>query len=192
MHEPHSFSFAVQLDFSHGTHGGTDEETIRRLLTGCTSVRQAVRAEERRGIDYVATLRRGAEVNVDKKARTKGCSSWWQNGPEFALEIWSVVPKGWQKLGDPGRGVTGWTLNEGKDTDLVLFTYDPADTELCYLVAFQPLRIAFHRHLRAWWPKYRHAPQHTQEGDYLSMCLFVPASVVLDAIRADSIARLAA
>jgi hypothetical protein len=193
MNEPHSFSFAAKLEFSHGTHCGSDETTIQHLLAGCATVRTAVRSEERRGIDYVATLRRGAQVNVDKKARERGCHRWWRNGPDLALEVWSVVPPKWRQFGDStAGGVTGWTLNEAKDTDLVLFTYDPDDTSVCFLLPFQPLRLAFRRFLPTWWEVYRHATQHTQEGDYHSMCLFVPAHVVLDALRTVSIAVLAA
>lgn len=169
------YTFKDRLDFSTGRKRATDMETIKVLLPGCVSVKITGREQERKGIDYIATLRGGAEIYIDSKAREKGCSLYWKNGqPEVALEIWSVKPS----LNSPG--VTGWTLNENKLTDMILFTYDITDTDLCYLVPFQHLRIAFRKYY-ALWTHYKKAEQET-DGNYRSECVFVPIDTVLNGI----------
>lgn len=174
-----NYSFSEKLAFSRGTRGESDIATIQSLLAPCL-VRASTDDEERVGIDYVATLRRGAQVNVDVKTRTTGCSRYWHNGtPDLALEYWSVVPAG-------GRdGVAGWTLKESSHTDLVLFTYSPEDTDQCFLVGFQHLRLAFRRFYRTWLQQHGRngeLSKQSTEGRYESACLFVPSSVVLEAI----------
>jgi hypothetical protein len=144
------------------------------MLDGCVSVEIALTEMDRLGIDYIASLRGGAQVYIDAKARDVGCSQWWKGEPELALEDWSVV----RENGNPGK--VGWTLDESKQTNLVLFTFDPEDTQLCYLVSFQLLRVAFRRNYNPWLRQYKQDTQ--QSPGWRSHCVFVPVSVVFDAI----------
>ena len=147
------------------------------MLAGCIDVRKSDLEDDRDGIDYIATLRRGAEVFIDHKARDRGCSKFWKRGePELALEKWSVMPS--QSC---IHGRTGWTLDEAKRTHYTLHTFFPEDSPKAYLLPFQLLRVTFRRHIDQWWARFHHAPQ--PNNGYTSECLFVPASVVLDGIR---------
>jgi hypothetical protein len=168
------FNFHERLDWSKGSRLGSVTETIANMLDGCATVRESTRDEERVGVDYVATLRGGAIVLIDEKRRDEGASKFWRHGqPELALEVWSVVPT------DSQKGVAGWTLSEQKQTDLVLFTF--ADIPDCYLLPFQPLRVAFRRKFAEWRAIFRTADQCT-EGRYYSRSIFVPIDLVTDAI----------
>lgn len=169
-----------QLEFSRGRRLECDLETIRCMLTGCVDVRIATPAEDRSGVDYVATLRRGADVRIDAKARSKGCRGFWRHGPDLALEKWSVIPTD----SDPD-GRCGWTLSESSDVDLILFTFDPSDCKDVYLIPFQPLRLAFRHNLPDWERCYKVKRQRTEESGraWQSQCVFVPACVVEDAVR---------
>lgn len=171
-----TFGFEELLKFSQGTRSGSHEETIRSLLPGTCEVRQSTGDEERLGIDYVATLRRGAQVFIDVKSRRAGCSAYWIHGvPDFGLEVWSVKE----------QKITGWTLCEKKQTDLILFIYEAEDCSDCYLVPFQHLRMAFRKHVKEWSTRYKAANQKTITEDgrrWTSSCVFVPAPVVLSAI----------
>lgn len=169
------YGLAERLAFSKAGSPVDHALTIQRLIDGCVAVRPSTRAEERRGIDYVATLRRSAEVYVDVKQRSQGCSQHWTSGPELALELWSVAPS------TEKPGLAGWTLSESYATDMVLFCFDPSDFDGTYLVPFQPLRMAFRRNLADWVLDYRSGCQSS--GRWESECLFVPASVVLEAVR---------
>ena len=176
------FSFDERLAFSKGRRLASPEKTITAMLDGCVSVRTATMTEERVGVDYIATLRGGAQVLIDEKRRDRGCGQHWRHGqPEVALEIWSVVPTG------QSRGIAGWTCSESKATDLVLFTFDPIDTANCYLLPFQHLRMAFRRKYAEWRQLFR-APYQSTDGRYQSRCLFVPIDLVMAAI--DEVSRL--
>jgi len=167
--------FSDRLQFSRGIRESTDVETIKAMLDGCESCVKTDEATDRLGIDYIAMLRRGAKVNIDAKARAAGCSAHWSHSePELALERWSVLPVNGTK------GKTGWTLSESSNVDMILFTFDPQDTEECFLVGFQHLRMAFRRNLRRWFNRFFNDKQDS--GTWGSECVFVPASVVMDAI----------
>lgn len=98
-------------------------------------------------------------------------------------KVWSVVE----------QRVTGWTLSEAKQTDLILFVFDRDDCETCYLVPFQHLRMAFRRYIGEWVLKYKRAKQNTRDARgrrWTSSCVFVPAPVVLDALTEVSQGKL--
>ncbi len=178
-----TFDFGERLRFGEGRVAETHPDTIRQLVgvPSCVSVVRAGPEADRRGVDYVATLRGGATLGIDVKSRDQRCSRFWGNGPELALEIWSVVPN------PPAKGVAGWTLSESKATDYTLHVFHPEDTDRVYLLPFQLLRAAFHRRFFAWGARYKKARQHTTDGrrEWWSECVFVPADAVMDAVAAE-------
>jgi len=169
------YDFEEQLAFSKGKRQKTDTATIQQMIAGCVSVEIAPTEMDRAGIDYIAILRGGAQIFIDAKARDAGCSQYWKDGPELALEDWSVIPENGR------RGKVGWTLDEGKQTNLVLFTFDLQDTEQCFLLSFQLLRVAFRHNYRQWREQYKNDTQCS--NGWRSHCIFVPASAVFDAIQ---------
>jgi hypothetical protein len=172
--------FARKLAYSQGFRLENDLETIRKLIDGCAEVRKTNGTVDRTGVDYIATLRGGATIGIDAKTRELGCSEFWQHGePEFAPEIWSVRPGGKYQI-PRERARPGWTLDEAKATDYIFCTFDPADTERVYLLPFQLYRMAFRRNVSVWRDYYKKAIQDS--GSWESMCVFVPASIVLNAI----------
>lgn len=177
------YDFHEQLAFSRGARLESDLLTIQSMIDGCTHVVQADQEQDRAGVDYIAHLRRGAQIKIDAKARSKGASRYWRSGPELQLEIWSVRPGGKYQTSQ-ARLKAGWTLSESTDVDMILFTYDPTDTKECFLVPYQPLRIAFRRHLVDWKTTYKFDVQETPGSrGWESECVFVPASVVFAAIE---------
>jgi hypothetical protein len=174
------YDFQDRLKFSQGARCSTDTETILRLLDGCASVTENVTEGNDNGIDYIAKLRRGAAVYIDAKTREKGCSKYWRGGkPELAIELWSVMPGG--KYNTPKeRARTGWTLDESKVTDMILYTFAPADCPTAFLLPFQSLRIAARRGVKEWMRKYKTDIQTS--GGWQSQAVFVPAEVVVAAV----------
>ncbi len=174
-----SNDFDEKLAYSKGKNGENDIQTIRTML-GCLDVRQADVSMDKRGVDYIATLRRGAQVFVDSKTREPGCRKYWRSGEEVAVEIWSVMPGG--KHETPiHRAKIGWTLDESKITDYILYTWDKTDCEFAYLVAFQVLRVATRRNLKNWIKMFGTKIQNS--GSWESQAVFVPIGIVLDAMR---------
>ncbi len=172
--------FGEMLDFSRGVREQTDVATLLNMIPGAVEVKKTDEDKDRKGIDYIVTLRGGAEINIDGKARQPGTSQWWRNGPELALEKWSVLPGGKYQI-PKERAKTGWTLNEASDSDMILFTFDESDTDECYLVGFQHLRKAFRVHITDWYAQYKVDTQDSKA--WQSECVFVPAEEVLKAIK---------
>lgn len=177
------FDFGERLAFSRGARQASDLASIQAMLPGCVSIRKTNEKQDREGVDYIAILRKGAKVLIDGKARAKGCSRWWCEGPELALEIHSVMPGGKYKT-PMNRAKTGWTLSEAVNVDYIYFSFDPSDSVDVFLIAFQHLRVAFRGFFDAWIERYRTEIQETKWNGHAweSKCVFVPAYVVMDAI----------
>ena len=186
------FDFMHNLAFSKGISQQSDMLTLQKMIVGCVSCRKTTTEEDKDGNDYVVTLRKGTEVKVDAKTRRPGCSRYWGSCPELALELWSVRPGGKYHV-PAGKEKAGWTLDESKETDLMLFTFHPEDSLDVYLVSFQLLRLAFLRFFTAWCGsvngtkrgRYRREIQETNRENccWESECVFVPVTVVFAAIE---------
>lgn len=176
-----TYDFQERLQFSKGARQESDLATIMALLDGCVSVTANDVEGNDNGIDYIATLRRGTQVLIDAKAREKGCSRYWKNmQPELAIETWSVMPGG--RFNTPSRNAkAGWTLDESKMTDMILYTFDSADCSTAFLFPFQSLRMAARRMVKHWIRRYKVDVQTS--GNWQSEAVFVPASEVISAME---------
>lgn len=169
------YDFNAKLCYSRGIRESTDLETLKSMIPGCLSVEKTSVEQDKQGIDYIATLRKGAKILIDAKTRTKNCAKYWKCGPELALEIWSVKPE------NGLNGKTGWTLNESCLVDYILFTFDPVDCNTAFLYPFQLLRTSFVLFYKQWKNEFKSDIQSS--GLWKSECLFVPEDVVYAAMR---------
>lgn len=164
------------LEYSRGVCEATDLLTIKNMIDGCASVEKTDSQMDRAGVDYIATLRKGATILIDAKTRTPGCSKYWRNGPELALEVWSVKPE------NGATGKAGWTVCEAKNVDYIFFTFDLSDSDNVFLYPYQLLRMTFRQNYPIW--KTQGYKVDTQSsGSWKSECIFVPESVVWAAMR---------
>lgn len=170
-----SYNFDERLAFSKGRVQESDEATLRGMFPESVSVEKTSADLDRAGVDYIVTLRRGGIVRVDAKTRSRGCRRWWQDGqPEVPMEIYSVRPGGKYNI-HPQAAKVGWTLDESKDVDLILFTFHPSDHEYAYARSFPLLRETFRRYFYRW-RIYKHDIQDSERWE--SECRFVPLDVV--------------
>lgn len=183
------YDFDERLKFSKALRRESDEATLKVLFPTCLHVVKTDTEMDRAGVDYVVTLRRDARLLVDAKARDLGCSKWWKAGPEVALEVWSVAPGGRYNTPEH-KAKAGWTLDESKNVDLILFTFHPDDHEFAYVRPLPLLREAFRRNYHAWTAAYKTDTQDSRR--WQSRCVFVPLGVVDDAIAAVSRTQLVA
>jgi hypothetical protein len=170
-----NYDFTERLEFSRGTNEEKDIDILRKYIDGCVSVEKTNTEEDKKGIDYIATLRNGAKIKIDAKTRSENCSKYWHNGPELALETWSAIPNKFNK------GKVGWTLDEGKEVDLIFFKFYPSDTDKLYLMSYQLLRMAFRRNYKVWKQKFKTDVQSSNGWE--SQCIFVPAGTVLNSMN---------
>lgn len=181
--------FAQTLAWSKGRRSDDDCATIANMLDGTATVAKCTdRALDARGVDYVATLRRGARVLIDAKGRRRGAARFWRYGePELALETDSVITDyqhEWR---------IGWTLDESKVTDLILYHFE--DVDECYLIGFQHLRVALRRNYHLWTATYDWLYEDNRDPatgrEWRSRAVFVPASIVIGAVAEVSSTRAA-
>jgi len=178
------YSFQEKLNRSKGVCASNDMNVLQRMIDGCKEVYPTGTVQDKMGVDYVAVLRGGARLYVDAKNRERGCSKYWNSGPELALELWSVRPGGKYNT-RRSQAKTGWTLCETKDVDLILFTFDPTDCATAFLFSYQHLRIAFRRNYKNWNDKYKTDIQSSKDRGrrWQSECIFVSVCTVEKAIR---------
>ena len=174
------YGFNDRMAISTGEQEKHDIAFLRHNISGCIDVRKTDPETDRIGIDYICTLRKGAVIYVDAKTRQKGASKYWKYGePELALEVWSVKPE------NGSSGKVGWTLNEASPVHKILYTFDPSDSEYYYLLDFQNLRMALCKHYKEWVKKYglKEETSTSEQKQWSSVSIFVPASVVMEAMH---------
>ena len=170
------YDFANKLEISKGKVAETSTLTIKSMIPGCVTVVASTECQDRTGIDFIATLRGGAELFIDMKSREHGCSRFWKNNePELALETYSVMET------KNNKAKIGWTLNQASKTDYTLHVFDSRDCTDCWLLPFQLLRVAFRVNYHNWSQRFRIAQQDS--GAWDSQCVFVPVSVVVEGIN---------
>jgi hypothetical protein len=180
-------NFEESLAWSKGQACSDDLLTIKAMISGCATAELASGIMDCAGVDYIATLRKGARILIDTKNRRKGCARHWKSEPDLALEIWSVRPNG-KYHQRPDKAKIGWTLNETSLVDLILFKFDPDECKDVYLVSYQLLRMAFVANFHKWKAAYKNDIQ--DNGRFESEAVFVPVSVILSAITESSKGRL--
>ena len=164
-----------KLEYSLASQQDFDIEILKNHIPSCVSVEKTDVATDKTGVDYIATLTNGAVVFIDAKTRTADCVKYWNNGePELALEKWSVV----------GRKI-GWTLSTSSAVDYILFTFDKKACNKFFFIPFQLLRKVFLENGKDWQDKYglKYQYSHSASGHWESQAIFVPASVVIQAIK---------
>lgn len=147
-----------------------------KAIPNCISVKKTDTDLDKSGIDYIATLDGGAQINIDAKARRKGAVVSGQE-PVLALELWSRCPT------DQKKGKVGWTVSRETNVDMILYTFDPDDWPSFYLIPFQFLRMAFRNNYSEW--KKIWTPRKQKNNGYESQAMFVPASVVIKAVATE-------
>ena len=169
------YDFNEMLMFSQGSKLDSDIDTIKKILLGTTYVEKSSTDLDKMGVDFIATLRGGAQVFIDVKTRQDGCSKYWNGEPEVAIEKWSAIPN---KL---SKGKVGWTLDEKKLCDMIMYTFPKNDCNKVFLLGFQTLRIATRLNIESWYGKYKVGVQNS--GNWKSEAVFVPISVVFKAMK---------
>ena len=176
-----AYDFRTQLEFSTGSRQiDLDSRALKAYFLNVESVDKTDPEIDKTGIDYIVTLKTGVQITVDTKTRWKGCSRYWKEGPELALEIWS------QKW-PPGSGredVVGWTIDTRKQCDYIMFRFDPSDCKQYYILPFQQLNRATRHNYKEWEHRYGGQQRQMQtRADYYSTCIFVPAYNVMNAVK---------
>lgn len=166
--------FNEDLEFSKGKREKTDKLTIKKILGEDTQVRVGTKKEDLAGADFISTMRDGREIRIDVKTRRANCSKYWKWGPDFTLETWSIM----ETKGKEPK--IGWTLDETKSSDYILFTFDIKDWAYCYLVPAALLRELFKENREKWWKIYKHCIQNN--SNYDSESIYIPASLIEEEI----------
>ncbi len=144
-------------------------EILLSEIPGALSVTRSTTAQDRQGIDYTVATATGKQIAIDVKCRSK------DYGQDLALETWSSIES---------RSV-GWTRNESKHTDFVLWIW--ADTGRYHIAPFAPLCQAMQAHWEQWASEYKTSQQRSYDSatgnSWTSQVVFVPTQVVTTAIN---------
>lgn len=175
--------FNQKLQYSLGEQQNFDHEILKRHIPNCERIEKTDIETDKTGIDYIAVINDGVhpggtKIYIDAKTRERGCSKYWHNGePELAIETWSVVGSQYNKA------VPGWTFKTNTNVDYILYTFHESDSKQYFFIPFQLLRKAARENYSDWIKRYPLKRQNQTSGRYQSEAMFVPASVVLEAIR---------
>lgn len=181
--QQYASDFLQDLQFSvEASQLDTDKDILRRYFPEVDYVQKTGPEIDRLGVDYIVGLTGGTTVYVDVKTRRPGASKGWPVGspPLLALEHWSQY---WGK-GD-ARNRPGWTLDIRKQSQYIMYKFDPEDSLNVYIFPFLQLNKAFRHNFHDWRPLYERGPQRQARAGYVSRCMLVPADVVIQAVTAE-------
>lgn len=161
------YNFNERLEFSHGVAASRSvQEILTANIPGAMNVTKAGDSNDRDGTDWWVEVY-GRHLRVDCKVREE---DWLKKAgkDDLALETYSVVEK----------GVPGWTRNEKKHTDYILWLW--VDTGRWCLISFPQLCAVYQDKWELWRTVYPTCQQ--DNGDYRSECTFVPRKAVWKAM----------
>lgn len=159
----------MKMSAAPSSNGNIADILMGNIPSATTAVRAGTR-DDRRGTDWWVNTQSGSQLSVDAKVRSQDYSL--RGYDDLALETWSVIEN--EKV--------GWTLDETKRTDYVLWLW--TKTGRWALVPFAMLQGVFKREHKAWVQQYGAHQQRTawRGGHYHSECVFVPRREVWAAI----------
>lgn len=168
------------FSYSLGQREKFDESLLKGFIPHCVDVVKTQEDDDKQGVDYHAILDDGSVVTIDAKTRKPGAKRFWNHGePELAIERYSVVET---------RKV-GWLFKKGPvHPEYILYTFDREDTDRFFVIPFQLLRKAVADNGKRWAEMFGIKTQ-ANEGSrlYHSDAVFVPASMVIDAIAREMV-----
>lgn len=177
-------SFLQQLNFSEDIVLENSLVThLTEIIPAATGVVKSVTSDDRNGTDYwIQRENHLPPISVDVKHRS--FDPLIKFGTDDAcIETTSVYtgePNG--KWKDDHRAKVGWTLDESKRTDLIIYTWPATDTDRRYWILYFPLLCrASQLHWRTWAEQYGEKP--AQNETYLTLSIYPPRTVIEAAIK---------
>lgn len=173
--------FLKCLNDSKGVELGADvEELLLRMIPGSVTVKRATNKEDREGTDLWILRRKLPAVSVDLKVRTFDPIERF-GSDDACIETTSVYSgKHSPPWEDRFREKVGWTLNETKRTDLVLYTWPTKNGLRFWAMYFPWLCVAAKKHWRHWVEKYKERP--AKNKGYLTLNVYPPRKEIAQAV----------
>jgi hypothetical protein len=163
--DPREYGFDDRLLMSNGHAASADiRDVLMQCIPGSLNAYKAAALNDRLGVDWWVEMSAARHLAVDAKVRELDWAATHPDEDDLALETWSVVE----------RGVIGWTRDETKKCDFVLWLWQ--NTGRYCLVPFPMLCRVFNENWEQWCCSYKVSQQHTVGvgRDYHSECVFVP------------------
>lgn len=164
--------FKKCLQFSLSIQQHFDNTVLLKMIPYAKEVIKTPTDLDKQGIDYCVRCQDDSIITVDAKSRQMGAKRFWHNGePELCLERYS----------DVDAKIVGWLFkNSPIHPDYILYTFDKSDTDMVYLFPFHLLKKATITNGKQWADRYKIRKQ--PNGRYWSDAIFVPASVLIEAV----------
>jgi len=163
-----TFNFNERLNKSNDS---SIQEEIKEILMAifpyAIDIQKADLQADIKGTDYWVRFKYRKVVSIDVKVRdTDPLEMWGKN--DLALETFS----------DKERETVGWTRDEKKNTDYVLWYF--SKTKRYVILPYLLLQSIFVKNWENWKEQYKNDTQDSSE--WKSECIFVPLDIILKSI----------
>lgn len=184
---PHEFE--ERLAFSEGVISECLMDRIVSALPTSTGYEKATLADDRSGTDYWLHRKDGLRsLSVDLKNRGF-CPIEKFGSDDACIETTSVYqgPAG-NSWSDKHRRKVGWTIDENKQTDYVVYTWPEGTARRYWIVPYPFLQAASIRWWRQWAIDYGEKPAVNET--YLTLSVYPPRQVIAKAMRSLMVGRV--
>lgn len=176
------WDFNERLAFSEGI--GLSESIEAHILESIPKAYEITRAnliEDKSGVDYWV-LRDGLKpLSIDVKHREFCPIERW-NSDDACIETTSVYlgPDNGEWL-DKYRSKVGWTLDESKQTDYILYTWPYAEKLRFWILPFPFLCMAAQKNWQKWVEFF--GEKRAQNNGYITLAVYPPRKIIALAIK---------
>lgn len=180
LSKPHEFD--ERLAFSEGVISECLMDRIVSALPTSTGYEKAALADDRSGTDYWLHRKKGLRsLSIDLKNRGF-CPIEKFGSDDACIETTSVYqgPNG-KSWNDKFRRKPGWTIDEKKETDYIVYTWPEGTARRYWIVPYPFLQAASIRCWRQWAIKYGEKPAANPR--YVTLSVYPPRKVIAKAMR---------
>lgn len=177
------YNFTERLNFSEGIE--LEEDLLKYLLKNipnATDIQRAEKEDDKTGIDYWIFRKNLPPLAIDVKHRSFCPIQRWGKD-DACIETTSVYTGNpFPPWDDQYRLKPGWTLDENKRTDIVIYTWPYNETLRRYWIVYFPLLCrAAKLNWRRWAEEYGEIATHNDL--YLTLNIYVPRIEIVKAIN---------
>lgn len=183
MREIHDFK--TKKEFSEGVINTSVLNELVSNVAAATGHKPASRESDKHGTDFWIERKHGLPpLSVDMKNRDY-CPIERFGTDDVCIETTSVYVGPWKApYEDKYRQAIGWTLNEKKRTDYIVYTWPSGDDKRRYwVVPFPFLCIATQRHWKEWAHTLKRGEVPVPNHGYVTLCVFPLRKIVVECMR---------
>lgn len=176
------WDFRERLNFSEGVKiNDAILQHIVSIIPSAFRVEKSIISDDKNGTDYWILRKNLRPLSIDMKNR-EFCPIERFGSDDACIETTSVYTGENNGIWENNKRIKiGWTLDETKETDYIIYTWPSGKMRRYWILPFSFLCTAGKRHWKEWTNFYKE--KSAVNNGYLTLNVYVPRNVIAQAMR---------